>query len=94
MSNSSVSISEMSKKRKRGAKINYDGDEQMDISRMDPFNQLRYLRAMATVRYTALESHKSVIGQINKITLSEFSDYKKLQLIRTLLRSMQINENQ
>lgn len=46
MSNSSVSISEMSKKRKRGAKINYDGDEQMDISRMDPFNQLRYLRAM------------------------------------------------
>lgn len=80
----------MSNKRKCSAKINSDDDEQMDISRMDHSNQLRYLKAMTTVRYTALECHKSVIGRITVVAHGEFSDYKKVQLIRTLLRSMQL----
>ena len=82
----------MSNKRKRcdNNQCGQCDDEQMDTSRMDSYNQLRYLKAMTTVRYTALECHKSVIVRIKEVVHGEFSDYKKVQLVRTLLRSMQL----
>ena len=87
-----VSRSNMSNKRKRcdNNQCGQCDDEQMDTSRMDTYNQLRYLKAMATVRYTALECHKSVLGRIKEVAHGEFSDHKKIQLIRTLLRSLQL----
>jgi len=87
-----VSRSKMSNKRKHCDKKQCEqcDDEQMDTYGMDTYNQLRYLKAMTTVRYTALESHKSVLGRIKEVVHGEFSDYKKIQLIRTLLRSMQL----